>query len=447
MRNGLLFSILFLTSFHIHAQCSVECEDVVVCRENKEVQVVPEFTPSPISLSYNLSEAEFAPEILNSNAVSIPMLDDDVAGPFPIGFEFEFFGAVYSEFYVGSNGWLSFSPGQPSNYIPVEIPTSNFNVPKNCIMGPWEDWDPSAGGTVKYGILGSAPNRKLALEFNNVAHFVCGEAVDSSGYFQIVLEENSNQIINHLIRKPLCSGENATLGIHNYDGSRSYSYTGRNASEWETLNESVSYIPTNTTSLDWSVDGNADPSFNTLIFVPEETSDYTVTATDQFGNSCSSTFTVYVSTVLDPFLDRIEDVLHCDLDGYQYQWYRNGEPIEGAIFQDLTLVEYGSYTVELTDELGCSYMSRVHLYTKPNSIEAFSEGVSLYQNQDYIRLEFSSILSTPVLFKLYDLNGKALLEKHAQNTFQITNDFSSGLYFLTLETTEGTLYSEKIIIQ
>lgn len=447
MRNFLLFSILFLTAFHVHAQCSIECEDVVVCRENKEVQVIPEFTASPVSLSYNLSEADFSPETIDLNAINIPLLDDDVAGPFSIGFEFEFFGFEYSEFYVGSNGWLSFSQGQPSSYVPVEIPSSNPGVPKNCIMGPWEDWNPSAGGTVSYKLVGEEPYRKLVLEFNNLAHFVCGESINSSGYFQIVLEETSNEITNHLIRKPLCSAENSTLGIINYDGSRSYSYTGRNASEWESLNESINYTPTNVTSLGWSVDANTDPSLNTLIFVPEETGEHTVTATDLVGNSCSSTFTVHISTVLDPFLERIENILHCDLSGYQYQWFRNGESIDGAIFQDLTLTEYGSYTVELTDELGCSYLSRVHLYTKPNSIQSFSEGLIVYQSHDFIRLEFSSALIDPILLRLYDINGKIVSEKRSKNTFQIANNYPSGLYFITLETTDGNIYSEKIIIE
>src|SRR5512138_1006816 len=40
----------------------------------------------------------------------ITISDDDVDGPFPIGFSFSYFGNIYTEFYIGANGWISFSP-------------------------------------------------------------------------------------------------------------------------------------------------------------------------------------------------------------------------------------------------------------------------------------------------------------------------------------------------
>ena len=40
----------------------------------------------------------------------VTISDDGVEGPFPIGFSFPFFGNNYTEFYIGANGWISFSP-------------------------------------------------------------------------------------------------------------------------------------------------------------------------------------------------------------------------------------------------------------------------------------------------------------------------------------------------
>jgi hypothetical protein len=34
-------------------------------------------------------------------------------------------------------------------------------VPKNCIMGPWQDWHPGVGGQIRYQTTGVAPCRKL----------------------------------------------------------------------------------------------------------------------------------------------------------------------------------------------------------------------------------------------------------------------------------------------
>ena len=35
--------------------------------------------------------------------------DDQIAGPFPVGFTFCFFNQNYSQFWVGSNGWIGFT--------------------------------------------------------------------------------------------------------------------------------------------------------------------------------------------------------------------------------------------------------------------------------------------------------------------------------------------------
>ena len=172
MKYILPLFLLIFTTLDSTAQCAIEVEDILLCRENKQLQVIPTITPSPISHSDEIIEEPFSPEaLINPNIISL--LDDDVAGPFALGFEFEFFGQSYTEFYIGSNGWVSFSPDQPLTYVPEEIPNASEDIPKNCIMGPWEDWDPSQGGEVKYSLIGTPPARKMVIEFYKVAHFIC----------------------------------------------------------------------------------------------------------------------------------------------------------------------------------------------------------------------------------------------------------------------------------
>lgn len=444
MKYFLLLILLLSFTLDSTAQCAIEVQDILLCRDNKEVHVVPTLTPSPISHSYELIEEPFAPEaLINFNIISL--LDDDVAGPFALGFEFEFFGQSYTEFYIGSNGWVSFSPDQPITYVPEEIPNVSPDLPKNCIMGPWEDWDPSQGGEVKYSLIGSPPTRKMVIEFYNVAHFVCGNDISSSGYFQIVLEEENNDVLGHIIRKPICAGENATFGLHNSEGSRSYTFSGRNASEWESMNQTVRFNTNNYTNLFWSVEENADPSFNTLIFTPQTSSTYTVTAYDAIGNTCYDDFEILISPLLDPFLEVVDNnVLHCNLAGYQYQWYLNGEAIEGEVYQDLILFAFGSYTVELTDENGCKFMSRVHLYTKPNSIEELMEILTIAVKNNQLDICFPFTHST-LKFKLHDLNGKIIYESEENNSFIINNITNKGIYLLSIVDESGML-TRKIII-
>ena len=40
--------------------------------------------------------------------ISMTMTDDTYLGPYSIGFDFCFFGEIYTQFYICSNGWTSF---------------------------------------------------------------------------------------------------------------------------------------------------------------------------------------------------------------------------------------------------------------------------------------------------------------------------------------------------
>ena len=129
------------------------------------------------------------------------MTDDSQQGPFNIGFTFCFFGNTYTQFYIGSNGWISFTGGQPITFTSQTIPTANFLVPKNCIMGPWQDWHPGLGGQIRYQVQGVAPCRKLVVSWIGVPMFSC---TNNQGTFHIVIHESTNIIENHIANKPAC---------------------------------------------------------------------------------------------------------------------------------------------------------------------------------------------------------------------------------------------------
>ena len=132
--------------------------------------------------SYQLANIAFAPEPIVGTSISL--FDDDVQGPFPVGFAFQFYGNTYTDFYVGSNGWMGFSSGQPTSFSATPIPDSVSSfIPRNCIMLSWEDLNPSSGGQVLYQTIGTAPNRKLILTFDNVPYFGTNTPITS----QVVL--------------------------------------------------------------------------------------------------------------------------------------------------------------------------------------------------------------------------------------------------------------------
>ena len=167
----------------------------------------------------------------------IPSSDDIVSGPFSIGFSFTYFGSTYTQFYVGSNGWIGFSPGQTTGYVAQYIP--NASSPMNAILADWEDLYPGASN-IRYATLGTAPNRSLVVSFNAVPHYGCNTNLHT---FQFILYETSGLIDINYAAKPLCGGNNATAGLVNADNSNVVPVGGKNASTWSVNNYAVRFTP------------------------------------------------------------------------------------------------------------------------------------------------------------------------------------------------------------
>ena len=191
--------------------------------------------------NYSVAQIPYIPQTNTGNQLF--MTDDSQQGPFNIGFNFCFYGQTYTQFWVGSNGWISFSGGQPTTFTSNVIPTVNALVPKNCIMGPWQDWHPGLGGQIRYQTSGVAPCRKLTVSWIGVPMFSC---TGNQGTFHIVIYESTNYIENHIQDKPAClawQGGTATQGIHNALGSAAIAVPGRNSTAWTTNNDSYRWTP------------------------------------------------------------------------------------------------------------------------------------------------------------------------------------------------------------
>ena len=200
------------------------------------------------------------PYVAQTNTgTSLFMTDDSQQGPFNIGFNFCFYGQTYTQFMVGSNGWISFSPPNPVTFASTPIPTTNPQTPKNCIMGPWQDWHPGLGGQIRYQTVGVAPCRKLIVSWIGVPMFSC---TLNQGTFHIVIYESTNNIENYIQNKPTCTqwqGGTATEGIHNATGTAAVTVPGRNSTVWTATNDAWRWTPNGpvvTPTLTWYQVGN-----------------------------------------------------------------------------------------------------------------------------------------------------------------------------------------------
>jgi gliding motility-associated-like protein len=190
------------------------------------------------------------------------MSDDSQQGPFNIGFTFCFFGQTYNQFWVGSNGWISFSPAQPTTFTSATIPNGAGTVPKNCVMGPWQDWHPGLGGQIRYQVQGTAPCRKLVVSWVGVPMFSCTNLL---GTFHTVIYESTNVIENYIQSKPNClawAGGTAVQGLHNTTGTVAITVPSRNSTQWTANNDAYRYTPSGPTVLPvptWYIVGNPNP--------------------------------------------------------------------------------------------------------------------------------------------------------------------------------------------
>jgi hypothetical protein len=171
--------------------------------------------------SYTKSKPDFALEPAPINLVPAPK-DDGVYKHQPIGFDFEFYGKVYSTFNVYMNGFISFDPNIPLDETGVPLPfwasdtIPEASTPNGIIALGWFDLNPEKGGSISFETRGVAPNRYLVVQFTNVPeNFGTGRLTS-----QVILSETSNTIrINTTQLRMTKLNNKATQGIENSGGT------------------------------------------------------------------------------------------------------------------------------------------------------------------------------------------------------------------------------------
>ena len=152
--------------------------------------------------------------------------DDVGSAALPIGFDFTFFGNTYDEFYVSSNGYISFDNNDLTDYTNDDIDHSRN--PDNYIAPFWDDTTVynGLGQYVYYKTIGSAPNRQLIVQFTNVGFW---NDPTPLGTFFVILYEGSDNIqlqYRYLVGdNARTHGGSATVGLENANGSEGSKYS------------------------------------------------------------------------------------------------------------------------------------------------------------------------------------------------------------------------------
>jgi gliding motility-associated-like protein len=290
----ILFALLF-TFFmsNLRAQHINAGEDFSVCQGETEINLHADvgqvltgrYSVSQIPFNWDSDFSNAEDVILTDGGVASPLrIDDRYSDPISLPFPIYFYGEIYNEIVVGSNGDIIFEPSVSGTYDSWSIdPTElipNHTLPYwdgtslsyASIMGAYHDIDISvtplpATAALKYKTIGTAPNRKFIIIYNDIPQYSssCNSLLTSQ---EIVFNENDLSIEVHIKNKPVCSTWNdglATLGIQNeellpdtcgnYPGDvTSPTLPNRNTGAWEVLdpnNEAYKFTPDANVTVKW----------------------------------------------------------------------------------------------------------------------------------------------------------------------------------------------------
>ncbi|MHB1354691.1 MAG: Kelch repeat-containing protein [Anaerolineae bacterium] len=117
-------------------------------------------------------------------------LDDGYAGPFEIGFRFPFYDELRSDFYLSTNGFITFGVPWVEHKNQCDLPDAA--VPNKLIALMWDDLDLSYAGSVYYQSFETCPigdTSCLVVEYVEMTHWAWmgGEILGSAGTWQAII--------------------------------------------------------------------------------------------------------------------------------------------------------------------------------------------------------------------------------------------------------------------
>jgi hypothetical protein len=165
------------------------------------------------------AQTDYSMEVVTPDYIeagtSLSLGGDDDFVEVDLPFSFTFYGVVYDSAYVSTNGYLNFIGGN-SSFANLPLPTTN--VPNAAIYAYWDDLYVDYGASVRSELLGTAPNRRFVIEWNNVRFYGdYSRRLD----FEVVLHEAGTILLQYrgIDNDAHEMGSSATVGIEDHTGT------------------------------------------------------------------------------------------------------------------------------------------------------------------------------------------------------------------------------------
>jgi len=216
--------------------------------------------------NHSIYSQTYSPQ--STAGTSVGLSDDSNVGPFPIGFNFEFYGQTFTQFRICTNGFITFG-STSGRYSPGSFP--NASQPNGVVAAYWTDLYPSSGYYMRYQTTGTAPNRKLIVS----AHLTWYSNRNAWVDYQIVLFEGTNKIWTTITSQGWT--RTATQGVENHTGTLAATPPGRNLASFNGTGTTYEYAPQSAIQ-QWESQGTLNTNTNGQVsFSNTSNWDYRVT--------------------------------------------------------------------------------------------------------------------------------------------------------------------------
>jgi len=348
---------------------------------------------------YTVNSVPFDPVI-----VTLPSsinADDDYSNAIDLGFTFCFFGDFYDQIVIGDNGLISFNVALYAGDTAAQwelnsawnIPSAS--LPQDAVFGAFHDLFINEGGSITYGVTGTAPFRAFVINYKAVAQYNAASGCNDTTTQQIVLHETSNFIDVYLTEKPACTGwqgGTAAVGIQKGAGTEGYFAPGRNTSDspWTATDEAWRFAPEQTGGITYTFEWvnnttglveSTDPDYEVC---PDITTTYTanvtwidctnstVSASDEVTITVDLPFTLAIDggdqyfCLGDPAYTITTTIVTATTTITGYNWYEASDSTTSLGTTDnLTISTSGIYVIEVTDSGGCVLTDQVVINYNP----------------------------------------------------------------------------------
>jgi hypothetical protein len=224
MKNlaGVLFVVVLLVSAAvIAAEGSVKTS---ACAPKATNMTVAAAWPS--GPGYTGSACAFNWADISMSGTELQLGDDAFDGPFGLGFDFRFYGEVYSEVFVSSNGFISFGAGSGSTGNPCPM-SADFGTPY-VIAPAWDDLDPGdTQDPIYYQAFDPCPigsGRCFIAQWDDICRYPGGPECAPGGTFQVIVYED-NTIVIQIEDAGQSEGESSSTGIVGNDDASDHALT------------------------------------------------------------------------------------------------------------------------------------------------------------------------------------------------------------------------------